>query len=877
MPNHLFFLQQLIDAIPSPIFYKNARGLYQGCNKAFEAFTGLSKEEIIGKTVYDIAPKDLAEKYHEMDAALLRKPGVQVYETSVLYADGTRHDVIFNKTAYLNPDGTVAGLAGIILNITERKQAEMEIRHMLRYEKTIAQISSRFVSKSDIDVSINDSLADMGTVSGAGRAYLFLIRQGGTVMDNTHEWCAEGVSPQIHNLQNLPADMFPWWMSKLRQGEFIHIPDVSKMPAESKAEQEILQNQDIKSLLVMPVIIKGTLSGFIGLDNVSTTGEWSNHNLSLLRVCSEILGNAIERKRAEDTICQSVAHAKALASINAQLYSDNLRQMQTITALYASAQRLAQNLNQRELAEEITRTCVEVFGVRLAWLGRAEEDKSVRLLAHYPLDSKYPQKLTLRWDDSPQGRGPTGRAIRCGSPVVSDDIASAANNTPWRTAQLAEGFCSSAAFPLISQNVTLGSLNLYSDRSGFFTPEQVELIQTYAHQAAIALEKARLLEETERRLKYLHALRRVDKTINTNPDLRVTFNVILDQLIEHLGIHAADILVLNQSLQALEYAAGRGFRFTTAEGSRLRLGEGYVGQALLDKRPIHISNLPEMGTAFLRTPLLANENFKAYFSIPLIIKGQIKGLLEVFHREPLYPDRDELDFMETLAGQAAIAIENTALLESIQHTNQELRLAYDATIESWARILDMRDKETEGHSQRVARATVHLSRAMGVHEAELVHVHRGALLHDIGKMGIPDHILLKPGPLSDEEWEIMRRHPVNAYEMLSPIEYLRPALDIPYCHHEKWDGTGYPRGLRGEQIPLSARIFAVIDVWDALRSDRPYRPALPENKVYTYIREQAGKHFDPGVVQMFFEIDWHQLLDEANLVIDPPQALLAQY
>jgi HD-GYP domain-containing protein (c-di-GMP phosphodiesterase class II) len=149
--------------------------------------------------------------------------------------------------------------------------------------------------------------------------------------------------------------------------------------------------------------------------------------------------------------------------------------------------------------------------------------------------------------------------------------------------------------------------------------------------------------------------------------------------------------------------------------------------------------------------------------------------------------------------------------------------------------------------------TMQLARSLGIGEAELVHVRRGALLHDIGKMGVPDSILLKPDKLSDEEWVIMRRHPQFAFDMLSPIAYLRPALDIPFGHHEKWDGTGYPRGLKGEQIPLAARLFAVVDVWDALQSDRPYRKAWPEEKVLEHIKAGSGTHFDPEVVKVFLK------------------------
>jgi putative nucleotidyltransferase with HDIG domain len=211
--------------------------------------------------------------------------------------------------------------------------------------------------------------------------------------------------------------------------------------------------------------------------------------------------------------------------------------------------------------------------------------------------------------------------------------------------------------------------------------------------------------------------------------------------------------------------------------------------------------------------------------------------------------------METVAGQAAIAIDNAQLFEGLQRSARQLTVAYDATIEGWAHALDLRDCETEGHSRRVTELTLTLARAMGVGDDLLVHVRRGALLHDIGKMGIPDHILLKPGPLTKEEWTIMRRHPRFAYELLRPITYLRPALDIPYLHHEKWDGTGYPNGLAGEAIPLTARIFAVVDVWDALRSDRPYRAAWPVEKVRDHIRALAGSHFDRAVVETFLSLE----------------------
>ncbi len=310
--------------------------------------------------------------------------------------------------------------------------------------------------------------------------------------------------------------------------------------------------------------------------------------------------------------------------------------------------------------------------------------------------------------------------------------------------------------------------------------------------------------------------------------------------------------MLDPQTQTLEYVAGRGFQSDTIAHARVLLGEGNAGRAALEQRIVHVSNLPITRPSSLRTGRLTNvESFVAYYAVPLIVKNQIRGVLEIFHRTPLDPDPEWLDFLEALAVQAAIALDNASLYDNLQRSKAELELAYDTTLEGWSRALDLREKETERHTQRVTELTLRLARYAGIPGAELVHIRRGALLHDIGKMGIPDSILLKPSPLTDEEWAMMCRHPQYAYEMLSPIDFLRPALDIPYCHHEKWDGTGYPRRLKAEQIPLAARIFAVADVWDALCSDRPYRAAWPQEKVSVYIQEQAGKHFDPQVVDVF--------------------------
>lgn len=358
----------------------------------------------------------------------------------------------------------------------------------------------------------------------------------------------------------------------------------------------------------------------------------------------------------------------------------------------------------------------------------------------------------------------------------------------------------------------------------------------------------------QRQLNQLNALREIDLAITSSLDPRVTFNVLLAHVTQQLQIDAADILTMDAHSQTLVFSAGRGFHTDALRHTRLRIGEGLAGKAALERRIVSLDDMQHASPSLQQSPHLNQEGFISYYAVPLIAKGKIQGVLEIFHRQRLSPGRTWMDFLEALASQAAIAIDNSMLFDELDQANSELIQAYDSTLEGWARALELRDFETEGHSTRVTKQALRLALKMGMGEADLVHLRRGALLHDIGKMGVPDSILHKHGPLNDSEWEIMRQHPRYAYEMLAPISYLRPALDIPYCHHEKWDGTGYPRGLKREEIPLAARVFAIVDVYDALLSDRPYRRAWSEEEAQAYLLEQKGQHFDPAVVDAFLNL-----------------------
>ena len=379
------------------------------------------------------------------------------------------------------------------------------------------------------------------------------------------------------------------------------------------------------------------------------------------------------------------------------------------------------------------------------------------------------------------------------------------------------------------------------------------LLNTMAEIIGNSIHRVELFEQSQEQIRRLTALRDIDSAIASSTDLRVTLNILSEHTLKHLTVDAMDILIYRPELQSLSLLTSAGFNTPSPSRPLLRIGEGLAGQVLMKGRIDHVIDLKN-SPDIKRDPLLLKEGFVTYIGVPLIVKGQIKGVFEAFHRSPLAPNAEWMQFLQTLAGQAAIAIDNAHLFDNLQKSNQELTQAYDITLEGWSRALELRDRETQGHTRRVTELTMRLAKSMGIKDEELVNIYRGVLLHDIGKMGVPDQILRKTGPLTDSEWDEMRRHPQYAYDLLSPISYLRPSLDIPYCHHEHWDGSGYPRGLKGEQIPLSARIFSVVDVWDALRSDRPYRKAWSVEKVLDYLKECAGTILDPHVVELFLKL-----------------------
>ncbi len=455
--------------------------------------------------------------------------------------------------------------------------------------------------------------------------------------------------------------------------------------------------------------------------------------------------------------------------------------------------------------------------------------------------------LWYAWDEQiyqPAHLGIAGEVLRTGQMYSTHDI----YNDPRLYGNNLGDVSALSLMPLVVHEVTTGALVIGGKAP--FNESQLRLFRAMGDLVANAFYRLSLSELTERRLQWLTAIRAIDQSIMGSIDLRITFNVLLDRIVSQLALDAAGILLLRQNSR-LEYAAWRGFREIKPGQVSLRLGEPQAGRAALDQRTIVIE---DCRVANWESDVMTREGLVGYCAVPLIAKGQVKGVLEVFSKTPLRVDAEWIEFLESLAGLAAISIGNAALIETIQRTNTELTVAYDSTLMGWSQTVELRDQYKQGQARRMADMTLDLARMLGIDEKELAHIYRGVLLHDIGSMAIPDTILHKNGPLSPEERALLETHTEHAYRTIQSVEYLRPALDIPYAHHERWDGSGYPRGLKGEQIPLAARIFAVVEVWDALTHNRPHRLAMPGEDALDYIRTQAGKQFDPGVVEAFLRL-----------------------
>ncbi len=476
------------------------------------------------------------------------------------------------------------------------------------------------------------------------------------------------------------------------------------------------------------------------------------------------------------------------------------------------------------LGQDWMRICVEVGGVSQAWIGLLDQDNFVHWNAHWPLDP-----LLHRFPNDA-----VERVISGGEPVTFKDH---------------EELIAGGIFPLSSKGKVTGLIGLLSTQTDFFKPSTVAWIRAFANVVSNSV-----WEGTRSRAGSALIEQSICQLLQSSMNVTDPLPAVLELLASAVQADAMTALGYHPASRRFDLLATH--KLDTREIAKLKLyfETGLAGKIARQASPVWIEDLWSADSSSPPISPLAPEGFRGYLALPLVGHNDLLGFLELVWRTPQSIDASNLDFLERMAGQIAFTMERTSIVRDLRNRNRELASTYNAMIEGLSRALELRDLETEGHTRRVSVLTMRFVEHMQIPAEQWDAIRQGALLHDIGKLGVPDAILLKPGSLTDQERKVMQQHAVYGYNVLVPIINLRQTLDIALYHHERWDGSGYPYGLKGEQIPLVARLFAVVDVFDALTSDRPYRSAWTHMQAVEYLKEQAGRQFDAHVVDLFLEI-----------------------
>ena len=584
-----------------------------------------------------------------------------------------------------------------------------------------------------------------------------------------------------------------------------------------------LDGYSFSAIMAVPMIYGGQLIGVLVVSEIGNTSrEFSDDEMRLL---SLFAGQA------------------ASAVFNARLFTQIQKRNEELDRLHRALGMLIGEVsaNRYDLCQGICDIIVSEFNHTSCsiWL----YDKSSPVLEQCGASGAYTgnvKKLTI------DGKGLIPKAIRENILLNVGDVHNDSNYLEgWHAA------VSELVIPLVVEEKIIGVIDLQHTKPYAFNHNDERLISVFANRAALMLDHVRLVEQMEERNRRLDTLHAIEISLAASLDLRITLNALVEQLQSRLDVDAASVHIFDEDVQMLENIASSGLKQAGLGRHRIRIGENIVGQVALDQEIVYLPDLtrPEVASQFPEN--IAAESFVSAIVLPLVAKGQLYGVLEMYYRRQVQTDPTWLGFVETLARQVAVAIDGIQVFDQLQQALMEHQVAQDATIESWSHLLEMRGMEPEGHGQRVTAATLQLAQQMGIDDSKLTDIYRGSLLHDIGKLLLPDSITHKSGSLSDAEWQLIYQHPVNAKHLLSKIAPFRSALSIPYCHHENWDGSGYPQELQGKQIPVEARIFRVVETWDLMSVDLPYRRAISKKDVLDYIKSQAEKRFDPQVVEKF--------------------------
>lgn len=574
---------------------------------------------------------------------------------------------------------------------------------------------------------------------------------------------------------------------------------------------------------------------------------YGGHLIGVLDV-SEIGESQREFSDEEMRLLSLFASQAASAVYNARLFTQIQKRNEELDRLYRALGLLIAGVSSTriDLCQKIAEIVSMEFELANCTLWLIDKQASLLERCGMALSSAEMPNYALLTLNGP---GLIPKAIREATLINCGDVRQAPDYVQgWRQAR------SEMVVPLAVESGVIGAIDLQSVEPNAFREEDERLMQLFAFRAALMLEHVQLVQQTRERVQRLETLHAIEEAVASSVDLRITLDTLLEQVLSRLAVDAAGVLLFDPHLQTLRYAAGRGSRHFDLDDKSQRLGEGIAGRAALEHEIVYTTNLTQPEPALPFPNWAVREGFTNLYAVPLISKGQVKGVLELLYQRLVYPDPEWLEFLETLARQTAIAIDGIALFEQFQNTLLEQKVALDSGIEAWAQVLETRGFEPEGHCKRVADLALLLSQQLDLDEIGFGNIYRGALLHDIGKLLLPDLLMYSPGPLTETEWKLVRQHPGFSRGFLKRIFPYDPPLGIPYSHHENWDGSGYPLGLKGEQIPVEARLFRVVETWDLMQVDVPYRKKHSRDDTIAFIHLQAGKIFDPRIAMVFLDM-----------------------
>jgi len=721
--------------------------------------------------------------------------------------------------------GQIIGCIEYVRDITERKKVEDELMRRIDFEMFIAQISTSFINLSaeKIDEGIKKALQRIGEFANVDRSYIFSIPLGQEEAECIYEWCAAGITPQISNFNKLSASFFPWGADKLRRLENIYIPSLAMLPPEAGAEKQLLEKQEIKSLIVVPMVLQGALAGFIGLDSVKTEKACPDDILAMLEIFSVIFENALERKRKDEALKESEFQYRTTIDSMADMIhvvGEDLRVILFNKSFEEFNKKAGLDIN------TYGRTIFEIFpflneNIRKEYRQVFDTGKMLITEENYRvLDKEFlteTRKIPI-FD---------GKKVVRVVTVVRDITGQKGSEK--ELAQLNK--------ELVKSNKKMKELILRDPHTGLYNHRYLQEV---------------IESEFYRARRYVHPLSVIMLDVDYFKSINDVYghqfgDLVLAQLAKQLKrmVRRYDIVIRFGGEEFLIVSPG-------AEGPTALT----LAQRLLDA--IDLYNFGDKKHSVKLKLSIAVASYPedaAAKGMDLIgITEKILNKVKEYGGNRVYSSADIKKKPALSSAKEKEGNNVNFLKDKIDKLNKRANQSLIEAVFAFAKTIELKDHYTGEHVEKTVQYATEIARALGLSKEEVERIKEAAILHDLGKIGISEGVLLKESSLTSKEFNIIKKHPQIGVDIIRPIHFLHSIIPLILYHHERWDGKGYPNGLKAEEIPLGARIIAIADVYQALSSDRPYRKACPKDKAVEIIKNGSGTQFDPKIVSVFLKI-----------------------